>query len=398
FFAVQIVFYGAGAIINALLNSQRRYFWPAIAPVFNNLVVIVTLLGFYVPFRDTNPDLAKAGLAIGTSLGVLAMVVVPIPDLIRLRPRYALRINLRHPALRLMGRMAVPSVLYVVTNLVAVSFRNAYALQVSLEGPATLLYAWMFYQLPYGVLGVALATAVFTELSDQAGRDDWTAFKGTFLRGFRATGLLILPMAAMLVALAEPLVTLYQAGRFTAEDVPAVAQILRWWGVALFFYASSMFVLRTFYSLKDTRTPMIVNGVLTVLQVGLYATLTVGLAGWAGIGLAGIPVTDMIFYALLLATLVFILRRRVGRIGGRDASSTLVRVAAASVAGGGVAYGLLVLTESMASLPAGFLLQLAICGVAGLGTAYGLSAAFGVSEVAEGVRAIRGLPRRLRGG
>ncbi len=397
FFAVQVVFYGAGAVINALLNSQRRYFWPAVAPVFNNLVVIVTLLGFYVPFRDSAPEVAKAGLAIGTSLGVLAMVIIPLPALLRMKPQYSFRINLRHPALRVMGRMAVPTVLYVITNLVAVSFRNAYALQVSLEGPATLMYAWMFYQLPYGVLGVALATAVFTELSDQAGKEDWSAFKTTFLRGFRATGLLIIPMAAMLVALAEPLTNLYQAGQFTAEDVPAVVAILRWWGVALFFYAASMFVLKTFYSLKDTRTPMIVNAFLTVIQVALYASLTVGAAGWTGLGLIGIPITDIVFYALILAALLMILRRRVGQIGGREILASLLRVIAAALVGGGVAYGLRVATGPLRELPAGFLAQLAICGILGLVVTYGVAAALGVHEVAEGYRALRTMPARLRG-
>jgi len=396
FFAVQVVFYGAGAIISGILNSQRRYFWPAIAPVFNNLVVIITLLGFYVPFRESNPDLATAGLAVGTSLGVLVMFALQVPMLFKLHPRYTFTIDLKHPGLRNMGRLAVPTIVYVTTNLVAISFRNAYAFEASPEGPATLLYAWMFYQLPYGILAVALATAVFTELADKAGRRDWQAFKLTFGKGFRATAVLIVPMAAMLIALAKPLITLYRAGRFTAADVPVVAEVLVWWGAALSFYAIYMFVLKTFYSLQDMKTPMIVNVVLTVMQISGYATLTVGIAGWSGLGLKGIPISDMVFYGLSLTTLAIILRKKIGGYDMRGIALTLARIAVAATVGGFAAYGLLGATSPLAEMRAGFILQLAICGVVGLGITYSLGALIGIREIGAGlVRARTIVARRL---
>lgn len=398
FFAIQVVFYGVGAIISGLLNSQRKFLWPAIGPVFNNLVVIITLLGFYVPFRDTNPELAKIGLAVGTSLGVLAMFAVQVPALIKMGIRYTPRIDLKNPALRRMGRLAIPTIIYVVTNLAAVSFRNTYAFAVSPKGPATLLYAWMFYQLPYGIFAVALATAIFTELSDKAGQEDWTGFKVTFAKGMKTTGVLILPMAAMLIALSEPLIKLYRAGAFTAQDVPVVAEILAWWGGALFFFATYMYVLKTFYSLQDTKTPMVVNAVLTVGQVGLYATLSVGIGGWAGLGLRGIPITDMIFFAVSLVTLSIILRTKIGSYDLRSILSTLVRTAFAAVLGGLGAYAVVFFTPALTSSTAGFLAQLALGGVVGLGIAYGVAALLRVSEVSVAFALVKRLTARLRRG
>lgn len=395
FFAVQVVFYGAGSIISALLNSQRRYFWPAIGPVFNNLVVIVTLLGFYVPFRESNPELARIGLAVGTSLGVLAMFAVQVPSLIKLRPHYSWRIDLRHPGMRRLGRMAVPTVLYVVTNLIAVSFRNAYAFEVSPEGPATLMYAWMFYQLPYGIFAVALATAIFTELSDQAGRRDWSSFKQTLGKGLRITGVLMLPMAAMLITLATPLTTLYRAGRFTSGDIPVVAEVLVWWGVALFFFATFMFLIRTFYSMQDTRTPMLVNGAATVLQISLYATLTVGFGSWGGLGLRGIPISDAVFAAISLVALLVVLRRRIGAFDLSGVISVLARMLVASLAGAAVAIGLLRATDTLSHAPAGFLGQLAIAGSLGLVVTYGLAALLRVPEIPEGLAMLKRAGGRL---
>jgi putative peptidoglycan lipid II flippase len=388
FFGVQIVAYGAGAVISGLLNAQRRFLWPAIGPVFNNLVVIITLLAFYVPIYGHDPDLAFVVLAVGTTLGVFAMFIVQIPSLIKSGVRYSPTIDLRHPGMRAMGRMAVPTLIYVATNVVAVSFRNAYALEASIEGPATLLYAWMFYQLPYGIFAVALATAIFTELSEAAGQKDWGAFKDQFARGFRATALLIVPMAAMLIALSRPLITLYRAGRFTAEDVPAVAEILVWWAAGLFFFAAFMYVLKTFYSMQDTRTPMLTNLVLTVVQVALYASLTAGIAGWAGIGLRGIPIADGIFYFLNLTALALILRKRIGGYDIRGITWLVLRVVTASALGGVSAWGVAQLVETVGT-PGGALIQVIAGGVVGLAVSYCLAWLMGVGEVAAGVAMAR---------
>lgn len=399
FFAVQVVIYGAGSIISGILNSQRRYLWVAIGPVFNNLVVIITLLGFYVPFRNTDPDLAKMGLAIGTTLGVFAMYAVQIPSLLTLKPKWTWRIDWKHPGLRAMGRMAVPTIVYVVTNLIAVSFRNAYALKVSASGPATLLYAWMWYQLPYGVLAVALATAVFTELSEQAGRKDYEQFKRTFASGLRATGMLIMPMAAMLIALAPQLVRLYRAGAFKESDIPLVSDVLVWWGVALFFFASTMFLLKTFYSLKDTLTPMFVNLVLTVGQIAMYATLTAGVVGWAGLGLRGIPIADAIFYALVALALAILLRRKIGGYDMRGIAWMLARAAISSGVGGLTAWTIVRLTPGLAAVSGGFLVQLAAAGSFGLVVSFAVAAALRVPEVSVATGLLkRVFGRLMRGG
>lgn len=397
FFAIQVVAYGAGAVISGLLNAQRKFLWPALGPVFNNLVVIVTLLGLYVPTYGHDPDLAFVILAVGTTLGVFAMFLVQVPSLVKAGVRYTFTIELDHPGMRAMGRMAIPTLVYVATNVVAVSFRNAYALESSLEGPATLLYAWMFYQLPYGIFAVALATAIFTELSEAAGQKDWTAFKAQFAKGMRATALLIIPMASMLIALSTPLISLYRAGRFTADDVPAVAQVLVWWAAGLFFFASFMYVLKTFYSMQDTFTPMLTNLVLTVVQIGLYATLTTGMLRWTGLGLVGIPVADGVFYLLSFVALALILRKRIGGYDIRGISSLVLRVVLASIAGGMAAWFIASLLGDTAGSARVALAQVLVGGAAGLAVSYGLAWALRVEEVATGARMARRAMRRVLG-
>ena len=225
--------------------------------------------------------------------------------------------------------------------MVDLSVRNEYAFEVAPEGPAALQYAWMFYQLPYGIFAVALATAIFPELSSQADRRDWTAFKSTFSRGLRATGVLVIPLAALLIALSVPVITLYRAGDFVTDDVPVVASVLTFWAAGLFSFAAYMYLLRSFYSIQDTTTPTITNFAAVAMRVGLYAVLTVGIGAFVGLGLKGIPLADAIVYSLHFLLLLWILRRRLGPLEGRATHWSLARLLVASVAGALVAWGLM---------------------------------------------------------
>ncbi len=395
FFAIQIVIYGGGMVMQGLLNAQRRYLWPALGPVFNNVVVIVAMLVFAAMPLGRSSMIV---LAAGTTLGVLVMFAVMVPSLVRGGVRYSRELGLGDPAVRRMLLLAVPTIIYVLTNIVAVSFRNTSALAVANNGPSVLMYAWTFYQLPYGILAVALATAVFTELADAAGRQDIAELKGHFSRGLRATGVLMLPAAAMLIALAEPLVSLYRVGAFRASDVPEVATALRLWAAGLIFFACMMFVLRTFYSLKDTRTPMLANLALTPLQIGLYLLLSKGLAGWSGFGINGIPIADGVFYALLLGTLLLLMRRRIGGFDLRGVGSTFALMLLASAVGGVVAWAIAALLAPEVPRFGPALIQVAAGGAAGLAVAFGTGRLLRVREVSMATGMVRRVLDRRKNG
>lgn len=397
FFAIQVVIYGAGMVIQGTLNANRKFLWPALGPVCNNIVVIATMLVVAtMPLNTTS----LAILALGTTLGVVAMFAVMIPSLRQTNFRYHFSLGLRNPAIRRMALLAFPAVAYVVTNLVTVSFRNASALAVGEAGPSVLMYAWTWYQLPYGILAVALATAVFTEMSSFASKADTENFKITFAKGLRATALLIMPTASLLFVLATPLASLYTAGRFGAEDVAAVAEVLRGWAVGLTFFACMMFVLRAFYSLSDTKTPAAANFVTSIIQIAGYMLLTTGVGAWGGIGLLGIPVSDTIYYVLQFCLLLILLHRKIGAFDFKSILTVFAKMAVVAVIAGAGAH---VISDVFApETPAigAAAIQVLLAGLSGLGIAYVLALALNVEEVALArqiaYRVGRGLIRKVR--
>lgn len=393
FFAIQVVVYGGGMVIQGLLNARRQFLWTALGPVFNNLVVIATMIAAARLGAATPSGMVL--LATGTTLGVVAMFAVMVPDLVRGGFRYTPELGLHDPAVRRMLVLAVPSVIYVVTNLTAVSFRNASAFAVASNGPGILAYAWTFYQLPYGILAVALATAVFTELSEAAGKRDMGAFKRHFGSGLRMTGVLMLPMAAGLVALSEPLISLYSVGAFEPSSVPVVASALRFWATGLIFYASMMFVLRAFYSLKDTRTPMLANLALTTVQIALYWVLSTGIGSWDGLGVDGIPIADVVFYALLFGTLALLLRRKIGGFDLGGIAGVYLRMTVAAAVGGAAAYATAEALAPVASGVTGSLLQSGAGMIVCLAVALVIGRILGVAEVASAIALFGRLARRV---
>lgn len=392
FFAIQVVLYGGGMVVQAVLNAQRRYLWTALGPVFNNLVVIGTML--FVATQPLN-NRTLIILACGTTLGVAAMFLVMLPSLKKTDMKYYFELGLSDPAVRRMLKLAIPGLFYVVTNLVTVSFRNAFALSVEASGPSVLTYAWTWYQLPYGILAVALATALFTELSECATNKDKTAFKTTLSSGLRQTALLIMPCAALLYALATPLTTLFMAGRFTAQDIPAVAGVLRTWALALTFYACMMFVLRSFYSLKDTKTPAMANLLTSLVQIAGYTLLTTGVGAWGGFGLKGIPLSDLIFCFLQFSILTFLLRRKIGSFDLRSFVSVFARMLLASIAGGIVCYGAVSLIGPHLVGVGGALIKIIIGAALGLTVSFGLASLMRVKEIANAKAMLAKVARKL---
>jgi putative peptidoglycan lipid II flippase len=141
-------------------------------------------------------------------------------------------------------------------------------------GPAVLGYAQFLYQLPLGVFGIALATAIFPVLSSKAAEGDRVGMADVFERGIRMSLFLALPSSIGLIFVAHPLVaTLYQRGEFDASDTQRVASTLVYYSLGLAAYFAQHIVIRTFYALQESRTPARVAVYMVALNFILNLTL-----------------------------------------------------------------------------------------------------------------------------
>lgn len=328
FFVPQIIFYGLSAIFGGLLNSHRHFKVPAFAPIANNLVVIGTVIIFHFLPGPRDNYLHLVVLAVGTTLGVVAQALVQVPMLLRIGVRYTPVLDFRHPAIRKIGRLAVPLLGYIALWQVGTWFIFALAIQVD-GGVPSYQYAQMFFQLPYGIFAVSIITAIFPALSEHSALHRTSRFKDTMNMGIRSTILIIVPCAVIYLTLNEPIIRfLLEHGFFKAGDTELLSSVLFYFALGLIPYSIDMLLTKTFYSMQDTRTPMIINCFVVAINIGANL-LFFHLMGVKGLALGF--ATAYTFSMLIDGT---VLRLRLGRLGGRRVVSTALKtlVAAAAMA------------------------------------------------------------------
>jgi putative peptidoglycan lipid II flippase len=255
FFVPQIIFYGLSAIFGGLLNANRHFTAPAFAPIANNLMVIGTVIVFHFLPGPRDNTLHLVVLGVGTTLGVVAQALVQVPMLKRIGVRYTPVLDFRHPAIRKIGRLAIPLLGYILLWQAGTWFMFALAIQVD-GGVPSYQYSQMFFQLPYGIFAVSIITAIFPALSEHAALRRMSRFKDTMNMGIRSTILIIVPCAVIFLTLNQPIIRfLLERGFFKAGDTELLSGVLFFFALGLIPYSIDMLLTKTFYSMQDTALP-----------------------------------------------------------------------------------------------------------------------------------------------
>ena len=324
-FMPQIVFYGIGAVATGLLNAHRRFAVPMFAPILNNLIVIATFLTFAAMSHPGQAVLAtgpqKLVLAVGTTLGVVAMTVALWPSLRRLGFRFRWRPGWMDEAVIRIGHLAKWVVVYVVANQLGYLVVLILAARVK-GGYTAYAAAFMLFQLPHAIFVVSVFTALLPALSSRWVDGDRQAFRELLARGIRWTAVIVVPAALGYLVLAVPIVRLLlQHGVAGPRSTDLVAGILVFFSLGLFSFSTFQLLLRAYYSMQDTRTPALVN----IAAVGLNVVVDLLFVLVLGMGVRGLALGHATAYTFGSIALLGLIRRRLGGLDGRRIVSGLSR-------------------------------------------------------------------------
>jgi putative peptidoglycan lipid II flippase len=332
FFVPQILFYGLTALGTALLNARRSFTAPAFAPVLNNVVVIATLLVLpSLVHGDLSLEAARDHpvlvlvLGLGTTGGIVAMTAALLPALRSARLHLRWHPDRHHPAVRRVVRMSGWTAGYVAANQVALLVVTTLAAGRAAGDVSAYVMAFVFFQLPHGLLAVSLMTTFQPSLSSHAGRGDLRAFRRTFGYGLRLLVFAVAPAAAGYVVLAHPVVSLLlERGAFSSAEAARTASVLVGLAVGLVGYSVYLYVLRGFYALQDTRTPFLV----CALQNAINIVVAIAVVGDSGV--EGLAWAYSLSYVLAALVALRLLTLRVGQLGA-DTAVGVVRALVAAV-------------------------------------------------------------------
>jgi putative peptidoglycan lipid II flippase len=384
-----------------ILNARNNFAIPAIAPVFFNLGSILAglflgfLAGAYIGLSPIE------GMAFGTLVGGFLQFAVQWPSLRRAGFRYRPMLSFTDPGvrqiIRLMGPAIIGTAAVQINVFVNTNFASAIidpATRAIANGPVSWLnYAFRFMQFPIGVFGVAIATATLPTLSRSTANPDYREFRQTLAHSLALVFLLCIPSAVGLAVLGKPIVALvFEHGKFTAFDTVQTANALAAYAIGLAGYGAIKVLSPAFYALGDARTPMLVSlGSIAVNY--LMNSLLVGPFGHVGLAFSTSTVALVNFLMLAL-----IMRRRLGRLAGRQLAITTMKITIASAALAVVAWGV---NEMAGALPVhGLALKfsrVAVAIVLAGATFYAVCRLLQVNELQEAIDAIGGkLLRRLK--
>ncbi|MGF6881894.1 putative peptidoglycan lipid II flippase [Nocardia sp. GAS34] len=381
-----VLFYGMSSLLMAVLNTNEIFKPGAWAPVLNNLTVLL-VLGLYLllpggitldPFTMAQPKVLLLGG--GMTFGVFVQVASMVPAIrragINLRPLWGFDDRLKQ-----FGGMASAVVLYVAISQIGFIFATRVSSHWDVAGPAIVNQAWNLLQLPYGVLGVTVLTAIMPRLSRNAANDDTPAVVDDLGTATRLTMIALVPVVLFLTV-AGPQVgeLLFGYGHFGHDNAHRLGEAVSWSAFALIPYALVLIHLRVFYAREQAWTPTwIILGITAVKilvcaiapmlvrpdQIVMVLSMATGLGFLTGAIVGG-----------------WLLHRSLGDLRMSNVGRTVTRVVLASVAGAAVT----LIVDQLLGLPRlhhgfGAMFRVGVDGILMFGVAFGLMRLVGIPEI-----------------
>ncbi len=273
-----LVLLGISGIVVGVLNSYDRFGAFAISPLFWNLTIILVLVVLEPMFDEQDRIYAYA---IGILVGTAVQLLIPAWDLRKTPYRFSFSFDWRNPKVRRVLVLMLPvtiSLGLINFNLLINSFFGSF---VSEEAPAAIDKAFRIYQLPQGIFSVAIATVLFPTLARFANAGEIDSLRSTMANGMRQILFVLVPAAAAMLVLADPMIRLiYQRGAFDAHETEVVATALFWFAFSLPTNGLFLLLTRTFFSLQRPWVPTgIALGNLVVTAGAALALYHLGVGG-----------------------------------------------------------------------------------------------------------------------
>jgi putative peptidoglycan lipid II flippase len=336
-FAPQVIFYGAGMIMTGALHAHRRFALPAMAPIFNNLIVIAVYVTYTLLRGDDPAEVGSVSsgeawlLGAGTTFGVVVMTVCLVPSLKQLGWGFRFKWDPGHPAVRRGARLGVWALGYAGGYQAGLVVVLILANRVE-GGVAAYQWAYTFFFLPHALFGVPIFNVLFTAMSEHVARGENAGVARRLDDGLAMLAFILLPMSVALLVLSGSLASLtLRYGAMTAGGAELVGQVLAAFAVGLPAFSAFLVLTRAFYALGDTKTPALMNA-LTVLVATVIGTMLF----FQGEGRGSVPGLALGHSAGFLVGSVVIwvtLRKRLGQPHPRLGSSLARSSIGAGIAG-----------------------------------------------------------------
>lgn len=309
------------AFLTGILQAQRRFLLPAIAPLLYNVGTITGILLFA---NSIGIYSAAVGVVFGALLHML--VQLPLTKHLGFTPRILFMPN--HPAVKNMLKLMPPRTLSLgldqIERWVAVNLTSLLA-----AGSLSVFnFARQLYVLPISLFGISLSQASFPALAEEAAKNDYDSFRKTLAKTILQIFFFAFPASVIILILRIPLVRLaFGARSFPWDATLLTAKVLSIMALSIAPQAVAHLLTRAFHALKNTKIPLLV-GFISMVAFTLFSVLVSSYYGWGLVGIAlGISLASFLDFFLLY----YLLISKVGRL---DISWKIIKMSLVSLASG----------------------------------------------------------------
>jgi putative peptidoglycan lipid II flippase len=273
------VLFGISNIFSCILNSFKSFLTYSIAPILYNLGIIFGVI-YLVPSYNI------LGLAYGVIIGALLHGLIQLPQVLRLGFRWKPSFNIFHAGVKEIAKLMVPRSIALAFNQINLWVVTVIASVIASGSVAIYNLANNLQSFPIGIFGVSFSIAAFPCLAEAAARNNKKLFREQFSKTFLKILFFVLPVSIlMLLERAQIVRLILGAGNFDWNDTYLTAQSLGLFSLSIFAQSLIPLLARSFYSLSDTKTPVIISIISMVTNI-IASLVLVNYMGVLGLALA----------------------------------------------------------------------------------------------------------------
>jgi putative peptidoglycan lipid II flippase len=341
------------ALCSAALNARGHFIYPAAAPIIFNIFGIIAAW-WLAPYLKENLEHQLILVAFSVVIAGIVQIAAVLWLLTKSKLFLFPRIKPIEPGIKPILQLVTPMLLGLGFLQFSEFFQDiiAWNLTYTTHSPTIHFLGWLierplkegvivrvgaaraFYQFPMGVLAISLGVAVFPLMSRYASRGDIPNLRDAINRAIRLSLLEGIATGVGLFILAEPIMMIYARRKFTIPDAMQAALVLKMYVIGMWAYCSYQILARAFYACKDTKTPLKISCFLSVVNL----VLLVALVWIPGFGPGAFGLSTSVTFMINAMTLIYLLRKRMGLLGGRKIAGCVFRAAIASGAMAAVVY------------------------------------------------------------
>lgn len=315
---IGIIFIGLNYILTSYLQVNGNFNVPALNGFPYNIIIISSIIlsakfNIYI-------------LIYGTLLAMISQFLFQIPFAWKKGYKYRAYINIQDENIKKMMYLVAPVFIGVSVNQLNVLVDRTLASTLVEGSISALNFANRLNGFVMGLFVSSIATVIYPMLSNLSAKNNIETFKRSVVKSVNAIALLVIPISIGAMALSTPIVKLlFERGSFDARATQMTSIALFYFSIGMIGFGLREVLSRVFYSLQDTKTPMINGAIAMGLNIALNLVLVryMAHAGLAlGTSIAGLVTTALLFYSL---------RKKIGSFGGIKITIVMSKVSISSI-------------------------------------------------------------------